>query len=204
MSDMREPNLKQLTEKHLDETAKVGAALLDTLSDAQLAVLLRSHWMKRPNPDEIRDRDAVDLIIDYYSMLEVASVAGCVPDPLPDELRDSALKRLTRPAVVRYYTNYYPLLLPRFFVERVKRGHGIPSSNSHAEFARFMHVGALGSGEPIDTFLWFSTMAARTAWGSSTLSVRADAGKLVEVLATPLAQQTPLHRGVRGAMAFLK
>ena len=51
MSDMREPNLKQLTEKHLDETAKVGAALLDTLSDAQLAVLLRSHWMKRPNPE---------------------------------------------------------------------------------------------------------------------------------------------------------
>ena len=51
----------------------------------------------------------------------------------------------------------------------------------------------------------FSTMAARTAWGSSTLSVRSQMpASWSRYSATPLAQQTPLHRGVRGAMAFLK
>ena len=153
MNDLRETNLKQLTERHLDDTAQAGAALLDTLSDAQLAVLLRSHWIKQPTEEEIRDRDAVDLIIDYYSILEVASAAGCVPDPLPEDLRVSALKRLTRPAVRRYYTNYYPLLLPKFFVQRLIGGRRIPTSDSYPGFARFLHVGALITGEPIETFL---------------------------------------------------
>lgn len=206
MDLLRESNLAQLTRRFLDGTAAAeGARLVDATPEKELALVLQSHWLRRPRQRNISRRDAVDHLIEYYSLLEVASIAGCVPRPMPEDVRHIALKRLTRPAVVRYYTRYYPLLLPQLFVRRLRGRDAVESTDSYPEFVRFLHVNELRAGEAVELFLWF--LDGRTLDGyalEDVLQVFANGERLVRVLTNRREKQNARDFGVRGLLFFLQ
>src|SRR6266852_4750807 len=50
-----------------------------------------------------RERDAFDYLLEFYSILEIASMLRSIPDPLPTKLARQASRDLSHPDVQRYY-----------------------------------------------------------------------------------------------------
>lgn len=196
-------NLQQMTHRYFDSTTAVEAArILDTRDDASLADLLESHWVKSPSPGDIEARDAFDELIAYYAMLEVAAIAGCLPDPLPPDIADVARRRLTRPAVHRYFSKLYPLALPQLFVRRLE-GNGLHGQPAYPLLASFLQVSAARRTDDIDMFLWFLD----DGWEGDTglpqlVALFGNAGRLAKELTAE--RSTPLRQGARGLLAFLR
>src|SRR5437879_3312197 len=90
--------------------------------DWDLAELLRNH---RDEPieddDEISMRDAFDDLLAFYSCVEIAALAGLVPEPLPRPFRHDVANTLCNRHVRSYYRTHYPLLLPDMLLARVGR-----------------------------------------------------------------------------------
>src|SRR5450755_61386 len=84
-----------------------------------LAELLRNHEDEPiEDDDEISMRDAFDDLLAFYSCVEIAALAGLVPEPLPRAFCLDAEKSLCNRHVRSYYRRYYPLLLPDMLLAR--------------------------------------------------------------------------------------
>lgn len=205
MDLLRDSNLAQLTRRFLDTTiAADGARIIDATPEKDLAIVLRSHWLHPPTSINVRKREAVDWLIAYYSVLEVASIAGCVPQTMPNELHRVAVRRLSRPNVVRYYTRYYPLLLPQLFLKRLQNDGAVESVDAYPEFVRFLHL-AQRNDDALETFFWL--LDDKTVNGYNlrdVLAAFADTKRLLKVLTSSREKTHPLDRAVRGLLSFLQ
>lgn len=210
---LREINLRDLTRRYRDATGAAEALpLLASRSDAELDHLLRDHRVEPIRGAlEVQRRDAVDELLTFYGRIEIASLVGFVPDPLPDDVRQLAAAHLSRPAVQRYFTDFYPLKLPGLLLRRlagtpVRRDFARREGN--ALFAEFLDTVSLIEGDPeVDRFLWF----VDDGWigGSSladVLSALNDRERFIAALVDPDEDRrapAPVTEGVRGLREYL-
>jgi hypothetical protein len=203
---MQEANLGRLTKRYFDQTpAREGAVIVDKFGDATLNVTLASHWLRSPNQENVRRRDAIDYLLAYYSILEVAAIAGCIEPQPPQLFTDPARRRLERPAMARYYSRYYPLLLPQLFVRRLNASPLLIQHDAFPEFVRFLHVSELRRGDDIDMFLWFLDDGVEDEYGlTDVLGVFAEPAQLAKVLTRSQDRRNARDQAVRGLLLFLK
>ena len=141
----------------------VGLHLLSKLipyRERRLTKLLRDHRDRAvTSAREIRARDAFDHLLSYYSLMEIACLIGYVSPDLGAHFRQKAKADLSEQAVRVYYEEHYPLLLPRFFRERVsgeKQRTIRVGPEELALFPLFLDINAKLEKDPnVETFLWF-------------------------------------------------
>ncbi len=118
--------------------------------------LLRHHDEEIITVEETWKRDAIDYLLAYYGMLELALIGGAIAD-LRDDIRASALRNLTNVHLKQYYEKHYPLLLPQLLLRRLCGDLCITDSRANIEvFAEFVTLTHHFEADThIETFLWF-------------------------------------------------
>jgi hypothetical protein len=177
--------------------------------------LLRNH---RVEGQSVRDlvevdlRGGADYLLGYYSILEIASLIRYVEGTPPDG-RD-ILPILRDEAMVRYYDEYYPVLLPKLFRERLSGSWSRqfdPSAENSLAFWRFQGFVARNRTND-DLNLLFSFLdgfAVKGPDGSplSLESVAEEFGRPEQLLATLLrepAHQSTSDRVINGLREFFE
>jgi hypothetical protein len=85
------------------------------------AWILRNHLKTGvSDPIELEQRDGADFLLGYYAMLEIASLIGYVEEPLPDAVVSKARAILSDAAMRDYYSDFYPVELPKLFLKRLE------------------------------------------------------------------------------------
>jgi predicted RNA-binding protein with RPS1 domain len=164
MSDLLQNNYLRLKRQYFDEdTGRRAAKRIDNANTPQkqknLTFLLRHHDEQEISRPETWDRDEVDQLIHFYSIMEIAALLGLIPDPLPEDLRSMALRHLRQPAVNKYFVTNYPLLLPQLFLLRVAALLDLKEVSGSGFFSEFIQLLQLdgmvhGGDEDVDNFLW--------------------------------------------------
>ncbi len=166
--DNREINLEIITKQY----RKKGAAskgyrtvnnLIKNNEIVSLRILLRNH-MDNPIDSylEVEERDNIDFLIDYFSILEIGLIANYFPNPLPLKTEREIDFILNNQFVNKYFTEYYPLVLPQLLLKQVSKKRNEKYfyrdsvKNSTALFDRFLMLNQIvKNDEDIDQLLWF-------------------------------------------------
>ena len=116
-----------------DSTAKRILSILDRNSrddpGRPLSTALRHHSVRKVNSAiEIWFRKSIDSLLSLCGLLEISSQAQFIDLAAPPQaaLGKQLLKLLEHPDVATYYTEHYPLLLPRLLCARL-RGQVAPT-----------------------------------------------------------------------------
>ncbi len=166
--DNRDINLEVIIEQYRKKGAAAkGFRTLNTLIKnnefVSLQILLRNH-MDSPieSSFEVEERDNIDFLIDYFSILEIGLIANYFPNPLPLETEKEIDFILNNPFVNKYFTEYYPLTLPQLLLRQVSKNRNKKYffrdslSNSASLFNRFLMLNQIvKNDEDIDQLLWF-------------------------------------------------
>jgi hypothetical protein len=207
-------NLRDLVTRYRDSTPAAGAArlLAERKGDpAFLNRLLRYHGDEGVyDSDEIDHRDAVDDLLSFYSLIEIACLVGVVPQPdeWPPDLKAAATADLTDPSVRRYYEDFYPLALPVLLRRRLQ-GPGVTVESQtgvgYSPFMQFLDVNAIVLGdEQVKTFLMFLDSFH---FGGVSLSdlceVMAEPASFFRHMAVEPADQEAIQHGLHGFLKFL-
>jgi hypothetical protein len=163
MKENLELNLQVLSREYRKGRPQKGFALLDELisenNSQRLRRLLRDH---REDPitssRDVEQRDQVDYLLGYYSLLEVARIAGYVPGNLNQRLRQEMKFILDNSYVKTYYTDYYKLHLPEIAYKRAERNMEVNHNDNLGEvvcFENFLLLQNTYNDEDIEQFLWF-------------------------------------------------
>jgi len=128
-----------------------------------LQTLLRNHIDSSIDSYlEVEERDNIDFLIDYFSILEIGLIADYFPNPLPHKAVKEIDFILNNEFVKRYFTEYYPLALPQLLLKQVSRSrnekhfHHDSLKNSTALVDRFLMLNqVVKNDEDIDQLLWF-------------------------------------------------
>ena len=211
--DARTLNFEGMVRDHWRENvlAQQAARILDERSDdrAFLTRVLRDYRLKPiRDRDEVRMRDGLDELLDFYGLVELASVARYVPDELPGEFKAAAIKRLSIPEVRHYYEELYPLALVTQLRQRLAEktcvelvGNRQPSY----EFMRFLDLTeALAWDE--DAQLFLRLLDDYVIGDISWVSVRHVLERPDEILrhmSVDPANWTTLQRAVQGFRQFM-
>src|SRR5438477_4440732 len=155
----QEANLSDLIRQFFEATsAASGAVLLDKMSQdsPKLFKLLRSHLLRPISEKEVSQRDAIDELLAFYSLLEIASMCQGIPRELRPHLAARAIHHLSLPPMRRYYSKLYPLLLPQCFLQRMV-GSPIMAERDCARdyFRQFLEISNMLSDDDVEMFLWF-------------------------------------------------
>lgn len=129
----------------------------------KLKSMLRDYRVEPINDDElVKQRDDVDFLIDYYSVIEVGIIAGYFPSTLPTSLQKDISLILGNDYVRLYYEDFYPLLLPQLLLQDIESGVSASVQNNESLpqglvlFERFLLLNeSKRADEDIDMFLWF-------------------------------------------------
>lgn len=182
----QEVNLLDLRERY-EQSPSVTTAIgiVTHYPSSKLERLLRFHGDDPVHGDETTRRASVDELLEYYSLMEVACIAGYVPRRLPADYAAIAISRLANPSVRRYYQEYYPLLLPQLHVQRL-RGRWTRTEAGAATgslFVAFTSLSRVTTDPHVDTFLWLlEDGSVGTTSLEDLLAVLADPVKFAEVL----------------------
>lgn len=128
-----------------------------------LQKLLRNHYVEPIDSIlEVKQRDDIDFLIDYYSILEIGLIANYFPNPLPPNVENEIKHILNDDFVKRYYTKHYPISLPQLILRQVIENEGQryfdhhTTHNSATLFERFLILNHyVKNDKDIDQFLWF-------------------------------------------------
>jgi hypothetical protein len=161
-------NLEVITKQYRKKGAAAkGFRTVNTLIKdnevVSLRILLRDH---RDNPIdsflEVQERDNIDFLIDYFSILEIGLIANYLPNPLPPKTEKEITFLLNNQFVNKYFANYYPLILPQLLLKHLsnhregKYFHRSSLKNSPALFDRFLMLNQIVKNDTdIDQLLWF-------------------------------------------------
>lgn len=165
--DNRIINLEVITKQY----RKMGAAakgfrtlnsLIKDNENVSLRILLRDH---RDNPIdsflEVQERDNIDFLIDYFSILEIGLIANYFPNPLPTKTEREIDYLLNNEFVYKYFTEYYPLVLPQILLKHLSKKNDNyfyrdSFKNFTSMFERFLMLNHIvKNDEDIDQLLWF-------------------------------------------------
>ena len=166
--EIKEINLEVIAKQYRETgaAAKGFNTLNQFIADDEkvnLKILLRNH-MDSPIETtlEVNERDNIDFLIDYYSILEIGLIANYFPNPLPDVIEREVEFILKNQFVNQYFTEYYPLILPEILLKQVSESiggqyfHHQSLDNSTALFDRFLMLNQVKKNdEDINQFLWF-------------------------------------------------
>lgn len=166
--DIEEINLEIVTKQYRKKGAAAkGYATLKTLIKnneiVSLRILLRNHLDNPIDSNlEIEERNNIDFLIDYFSILEIGLIANYFPNPLPIKTEKEIDFILSNQFVNRYFTEYYPLSLPKILLNQVLKNRNekyfyhSDLKNSISLFDRFLMLNQIvKNDEDIDQFLWF-------------------------------------------------
>jgi hypothetical protein len=207
-------NLADLAQMYRDapRTAKARQLLDDIAagrSKRDLAHLLRHHDDEAISDRETWWRDAFDYLLEYYSLLEIASLIRYVPDPLPPAELDAALKNLSHPAIKQYYERHYPLMLPRLLRARLTgKWQAVESGDRHLAhelFARFLGIlNHLTEDEEIEVFQWFLDGGTRGDHDiDDTIKILRNPRETFQTLQSRPKRGDHARKSVHGAQKFL-
>lgn len=211
MTPIHSANLHLLQSQYLfDGRADVALAIMKNEPAGEssfLRQLLRHHDEEGVKVEmEVRARDSFDFLIAYFSLLEMATLAGYVPAALPEGERDFALKVLAQPNVKKYYTSNYPLLLPKLYRLRLENGVApVPADGAAIPlFQQFLGIVEWQrSDDDMDTFLWFLDSGKFGKWSVRDLvRTLSESDAYAEALLKQ-RKRTPVDRGVAGYGKFL-
>jgi hypothetical protein len=91
--------------------------------------------------EETYYRDSFDLLLEFYSLVELGIRSGVFQDPLPNSFVALAENHLSDPALRAYYSSCYPLLLPRLLRLRIQRRPVADEKNeARSEFFRYLDL----------------------------------------------------------------
>ena len=166
--EIKEINL-EVIEKQYRETgaAAKGFNTLEKLIEdddrVSLKILLRNHINSPIKTTlEVYERDQIDFLIDYYSVLEIGLIANYFPNPLSAKIEKEIKFILDNEFVNQYFTEYYPLILPEILLKQVSEKiheeyfHHQSLENTTALFDRFLMLNQIKKNdEDINQFLWF-------------------------------------------------
>jgi hypothetical protein len=182
MKSLERVNLAQIERTYFaaNSPASRGRKLIEKTSAPRLARLLRHHEEASISDAETWQRDYVDYLIAFYSMVEVACIAGFLPRQLPEPHREVARRELGNEAVRRYHEKHYPLVLPRLHLARsinpANAADGLPPGST-PEFEEFFALSQpIEFGAQVETFLWFLDGGWRDGY---------DMADTIEAIGTP-------------------
>jgi hypothetical protein len=186
----------------------------------ELKDMLRHH-RERPieSEEEIEIRDAMDYLLGFYGLVEIASLANYIPEELPETFRAKAFRHLNQPDVARYYEEHYVLLLPQLLRRRLSNdGWNMreaepdedestdqPERDPRVQFMRFLDLTTQRQHDPhIDMFLWFldDGIAGGYAW-PDLLPILPDAKRFAERVTRRPEKQTALDHALIGLSKYL-
>jgi hypothetical protein len=209
-------NLEDIVSLYLDRSpARQAAELLRFHRDkpqAPLAQLLRDHKTRSvTDKDEVDKRDAFDLLLAFYCILEIGILIRYVPDSLTPALVDDATKNLSEPAVRKYYENFYPLLLPQILRKRLKQEIALyePDLKDYKAiyqmFGEFLIlVNHVRNDETMQTFLWFLDDGYSEGYGiNDTIEAVKRPQEFMDRLIKPPSECNALERSLHGLKAFI-
>jgi hypothetical protein len=170
-----------------------------------LSVLLRDHRGRHiTSAREIRQRDSFDYLLAFYSILEIASLIGFVPDPIPQAAAKQFLRDLKTPAVRRYYEKHYVLLLPRLTRLRLEGKSSLAEAHSNVQtyglFQSFLSFESQArDDEDVEMFLWFLDDGYSDGYGLvDALKCLRNRNRFVKRMLRPRGKQDDLDKGLRG------
>jgi Dyp-type peroxidase family len=217
--DIQQSNLDDLTSVYRDqsyaaEADKTLRAIRMHESQVQLSHLLRDHTKDREGitrQEEIHQRNAFDALLEFYSIMEIASLIHYVPARLPEDFSETARWNLSEPMVKRYYEEFYPVLLPKLFLSRLKQELSLHEKlladpmPVHRLFVEFLDiVSRVRDDEALKTFLWFLDDGRRDGYGiEDTLAVLGNPEQYLERLLKPPTERNPLDLSLQGLQGFL-
>jgi hypothetical protein len=166
--DSRAINLEVITKqfRRKGQAAKGFKTINTLIKDNEvvsLRILLRDH---KENPIdsvlEVEERDNIDFLIDYFSILEIGLIANYLPNPLPLKTKKEIEYLLSNEFLNKYFTKHYPLILPQLLLKQILKDNGekyfyrSSLKNATALYDRFlMLIQIVKSDDDIDQFLWF-------------------------------------------------
>ena len=213
----QQSNLEYLEQAYLEgDRARWADQRLRQVREGQptlgLEHLLRDYQQGEAIPDEeTYQRDAFDNLLAYYGVLEIACLIRYVPEPLPRELAETVLWNLSQPAMVRYYKEFYPVLLPRLFQMRLLEKWtlheevGEDPSPVHRLFNEFLSLeNVQRKDEAIDTFLWFLDDGWKGGYSiTDTLDQLWNPEELISRFVKPPPDRNALDLSLRGLQNFV-
>jgi hypothetical protein len=110
-----------------------------------LTLLLRHHKQKRVHKGkEIKLRDSFDMLLAFYSLVEIGNMIGYVELPLPQDYAVVARFDLSQESVLRYYQVHYPLVLPMVARRRLEMAQTLEERDDagmgYRAFVRFLSL----------------------------------------------------------------
>ncbi len=179
---------------------------------AGLEHLLRDHRQDEAiSNNETYQRDAFDFLLSDYGILEIACLIKYVSEPLPLELAETARWNLSCPAVLTYYRESYPVLLPELFHRRLvgawtlHEDIGKDPTQLHHLFCEFLGlVNAQRNDEAMDIFLWFLDDGWRDGYSiDDTIAELRNPETLISRIVKPPPDRDTLDVSVRGFQNFV-
>jgi hypothetical protein len=174
-----------------------------------LSHFLRHHDDGEIEDDETRDRDAIDNLLSYYGLLEVACAGALLEARFPAQFVDTAMDVLSDPAVRRYSEKHYPVTLPGAFRQRLESGAG-PRDDATAQaeplMFRFLDFNLIvEQDDDVDAFLWFREAGTYDDHNMDTVyATLADPRKLVRLFYKSPRRTDWTLRAIIGLQKFLE
>ncbi|MBL0341250.1 MAG: hypothetical protein IPP71_10130 [Bacteroidetes bacterium] len=210
---MEKSNLVEIQDRYLlGSNALEGMLILDNYieqsKDKELKKLLRPLVEDDIiSNSETQKRDAIDSLLQYFSILEIAIMIGFIPERLPQDMVSEIMKYLNDKHVRNYYLIHYPIILPQMLhtrlAEKLKNEIEYPSEIIFLHFMEFLSLSnILDEDEDVETFLWFlddgsiDDFTIEDLW--STLN---NSKKLIKALKS--SQNTSLNDAIRGYFKFI-
>lgn len=154
-------------------------------------------------------RDAFDYLLEFYSLLEIASLLRSLPEPLPSKLATQAKRDLSHPAVQVYYEDHYPLLLPQLFLLRLKQKNTLHEAGKQETcfplFAQFLSlVDSINDDDEVETFQWFLDDGERDGYSiDDTLEVMSHREEFLKRFFSPPDDWDALDQSLHGFQRFV-
>jgi hypothetical protein len=211
MSSLQEINLRFLLDDYRSDSVRRAMRLLNKRRQdrAYLGRLLRDH-RKAPidTGREVMQREDIDHLIMFYSLLEVACICRFVPDPLPPKIHTECLGFLAVEEVKRFYSQLYPQLLPVNFLLRLEGELKIAEEDSPDianKFLVFLQFTNQLEGDDDVDWLWAFLDDIKDGgytW-TDVRNVVEDPVRITETLITPPEESDLLTSAVRGYHKFI-
>jgi hypothetical protein len=189
--------------------ASRGRRIVRQTGQARLWHLLRHHEEEFVIGKEVLLRDAVDDLLSFYGVVEVASSIDFVPSCLPADFHSEALGCLSNPAVRRYYEWNYPLpIVNRFRLRLLGWATGRDTSKDITKvslFYRFLSLlETIQSDNYVTSFLWLLDSGDEGGYDiDDVLSVLSSPKRFLTSTSRRPNQQSKLDRAVVGFSRFL-
>lgn len=126
-----------------------------------LETTLRDHKIQPIwDNDLVEERDNIDFLIAYYSILEIGIIANYFPENLPESLKNEIKNILGNEYVKDYYSIYYPLILPQLLLRQIffpiQTTENFYDQIKNALFEKFLVLNhSITTDKDVDQFLWF-------------------------------------------------